>query len=58
MAQTVAFALIGAFILSLTYIPMMSSLVLSRKKKEKDNISRQGNGQSGNRTSEIPDKKL
>ncbi|MGE8536844.1 MAG: CusA/CzcA family heavy metal efflux RND transporter [Chryseobacterium sp.] len=39
MAQTVAFALIGAFILSLTYIPMMSSLVLSRKKKEKENIS-------------------
>ncbi|WP_419868372.1 CusA/CzcA family heavy metal efflux RND transporter [Chryseobacterium sp. CT-SW4] len=39
MAQTVAFALIGAFILSLTYIPMMSSLVLSRKKKEKPNIS-------------------
>ncbi|WMW78016.1 CusA/CzcA family heavy metal efflux RND transporter [Flavobacterium sp. 20NA77.7] len=28
MAQTVAFALIGAFILSLTYIPMMSALVL------------------------------
>lgn len=39
MAQTVAFALIGAFLLSLTYIPMMSSLVLSRKKKTKDNIS-------------------
>ena len=28
MAQTVAFALIGAFILSLTYIPAMSALVL------------------------------
>lgn len=28
MAQTVIFALIGAFILSLTYIPMMSALVL------------------------------
>ncbi|WP_292010432.1 CusA/CzcA family heavy metal efflux RND transporter [Chryseobacterium sp.] len=39
MSQTVAFALIGAFILSLTYIPMMSSLVLSRKKKEKPNLS-------------------
>ncbi|WP_153392295.1 CusA/CzcA family heavy metal efflux RND transporter [Chryseobacterium vaccae] len=39
MAQTVAFALVGAFLLSLTYIPMMSSLVLSRKKKVKDNIS-------------------
>lgn len=31
MAQTVAFALIGAFILSLSYIPMMSSWILSRK---------------------------
>lgn len=39
MAQTVAFALIGAFILSLTYIPMMSALVLSKKKKERLNIS-------------------
>ncbi len=39
MAQTVAFALIGAFLLSLTYIPMMSSLVLSKKKKVKENIS-------------------
>ncbi|SIN91817.1 CusA/CzcA family heavy metal efflux RND transporter [Chitinophaga niabensis] len=39
MAQTVAFALLGAFILSLTYIPMMSSLVLSRKIKVKQNLS-------------------
>lgn len=39
MAQTVAFALIGAFILSLTYIPMMSALVLSKKKKQKTNLS-------------------
>ena len=39
MAQTVAFALIGAFLLSLTYIPMMSALVLSRKKKVKANFS-------------------
>jgi len=31
MAQTVSFALIGAFLLSLTYVPMMSSLMLSRK---------------------------
>ncbi len=38
MAQTVAFALLGAFILSLTYIPMMSSLVLS-KKLQKRNLS-------------------
>ncbi|MCF8255411.1 MAG: CusA/CzcA family heavy metal efflux RND transporter, partial [Bacteroidia bacterium] len=28
MAQTVAFALLGAFILSLTYVPMMSALIL------------------------------
>ena len=39
MAQTVAFALIGAFILSLTYVPMMSSLFLSKKKKIKPNFS-------------------
>jgi Putative silver efflux pump len=31
MAQTVIFALLGAFILSLTYIPMMSTLFLSKK---------------------------
>jgi cobalt-zinc-cadmium resistance protein CzcA len=39
MAQTVSFALIGAFILSLTYIPMMSSLFLSRKGKHEKNWS-------------------
>jgi len=39
MAQTVAFALIGAFILSLTYIPMMSALVLSKKLKTSKTIS-------------------
>jgi cobalt-zinc-cadmium resistance protein CzcA len=39
MAQTVAFALLGAFILSLTYIPMVSSLFLSKKIKTKPNIS-------------------
>ena len=31
MAQTVAFALIGAFILSITYIPMMSALIMQKK---------------------------
>jgi len=31
MAQTVSFALLGAFILSLTYIPMMSALLLNKK---------------------------
>jgi cobalt-zinc-cadmium resistance protein CzcA len=39
MAQTVAFALMGAFLLSLTYVPAISSLVLSRKLKHKTNIS-------------------
>ena len=39
MAQTVIFALLGAFILSLTYVPMMSSLVLSRKYSDRKNIS-------------------
>ncbi len=39
MAQTVAFALLGAFILSLTYIPMVSSLFLSKKIKTAPNIS-------------------
>lgn len=39
MAQTVAFALLGAFILSLTYVPMMSSLVLSKKISYKKNFS-------------------
>lgn len=31
MAMTVSFAIIGAFLLSLTYVPMMSSLFLSKK---------------------------
>jgi len=35
MAQTVSFALIGAFILSLTYVPMIASLALSKKIKHK-----------------------
>lgn len=35
MAQTLAFALIGAFILSITYVPMMSALVLSKKLNHK-----------------------
>ena len=39
MAQTVAFALAGAFLLSLTYIPMMSSLILSKKIKHEANWS-------------------
>ncbi len=39
MAQTVAFALLGAFLLSLTYIPMMSSLFLSKKISHKETLS-------------------
>ncbi len=39
MAQTVAFALIGAFILSLTYVPMMSAIILSKKGTNKQTIS-------------------
>ncbi|NUQ64471.1 MAG: efflux RND transporter permease subunit, partial [Pirellulales bacterium] len=39
MAQTVSFAILGAFILSLTYIPMMSALALSKKTDHKKNIA-------------------
>lgn len=38
MAQTVAFALLGAFLLSLTYIPMMSAVLL-RKRSNKPTLS-------------------
>jgi heavy metal efflux system protein len=39
MAQTVAFAIIGALVLSLTYVPMISSLFLSKKTSHTKNIS-------------------
>ena len=39
MAQTVSFAILGAFILSLTYVPMMSSLVLSKSTGHTPNFS-------------------
>ena len=39
MAFTVGFALVGALILSLTYVPMMCSLILSGKIKEKQTIA-------------------
>ncbi len=39
MAQTVSFAILGAFILSLTYVPMMSALFLSRKAQNRRTIS-------------------
>ena len=39
MALTVFFAILGAFILSLTYVPMASSVFLSRKMHAKETIS-------------------
>ncbi|RYG53766.1 MAG: efflux RND transporter permease subunit, partial [Chitinophagaceae bacterium] len=39
MAQTVSFAILGAFLLSLTYVPMMSALALSKETGHKRNIS-------------------
>ncbi len=39
MAQTVAFALLGAFFLSLTYIPMMSALFLNKTITHKKTFS-------------------
>jgi cobalt-zinc-cadmium resistance protein CzcA len=39
MAQTVAFALIGAFLLSITYVPMMSSLFINKKINHNPNFS-------------------
>ena len=39
MAMTVSFAILGAFILSLTYVPMMSALILKKTINNKKNIS-------------------
>ncbi len=39
MAETVTFAILGAMILSLTYVPVASALFLSRKTVHKKNIS-------------------
>ncbi|MBL7870979.1 MAG: efflux RND transporter permease subunit [Cyclobacteriaceae bacterium] len=39
MAQTVSFAILGAFLLSLTYVPMMSALFLSKNTEHKRNFS-------------------
>lgn len=39
MAQTVAFAILGAFLLSLTYVPMASALFLSKNTEHRRNIS-------------------
>lgn len=39
MALTVFFAILGAFILSLTYVPMASSVFLSKNTRRKENFS-------------------
>jgi cobalt-zinc-cadmium resistance protein CzcA len=39
MAQTVSFSILGAFILSLTYVPMISALFLSKNPTHKKNFS-------------------
>jgi len=39
MAFTIAFAILGAFILSVTYVPMMSALCLSKNLTHKQNIT-------------------
>ncbi|MRX40715.1 CusA/CzcA family heavy metal efflux RND transporter [Flavobacterium sp. LC2016-23] len=39
MAMTVGFAVMGAFVLSLTYVPMMSALFLSKNPAHKTNFS-------------------
>ncbi len=39
MAQTVVFALTGAFILSLTYVPMITSLLMSKNSSHKKTFS-------------------
>jgi len=39
MGQVVSFAILGAFILSLTWVPMISSLFLSKNTEHKRNIS-------------------
>jgi len=39
MSMTVGFAVIGAFVLSLTYVPMMSAMFLSKNTEHKSNFS-------------------
>ncbi|HEU5146554.1 MAG TPA: efflux RND transporter permease subunit, partial [Chryseosolibacter sp.] len=39
MAQTVSFAVLGALILSVTYVPMLSALILKKEVKHTRNIS-------------------
>ncbi|GAA0546782.1 CusA/CzcA family heavy metal efflux RND transporter [Chitinophaga japonensis] len=58
MAQTVAFALFGAFLLSLTYVPMMSALFLSKKIPQKANWSDRMMDRLGSRYQRVLDKVL
>lgn len=39
MAQTVSFAILGAFLLALTYVPMMSALFMSKSPRHKRNFA-------------------
>jgi cobalt-zinc-cadmium resistance protein CzcA len=39
MAETVAFALVGAFLLSLTYVPMMTALTMRKKAEKKSSFA-------------------
>ncbi|GAA4309251.1 CusA/CzcA family heavy metal efflux RND transporter [Compostibacter hankyongensis] len=39
MAETVAFAILGALLLSVTYVPMMATIVLPRRTAHKRNLS-------------------
>jgi cobalt-zinc-cadmium resistance protein CzcA len=39
MAYTIAFAILGAFILSITYVPMMSALSLSKNLSHKNTLA-------------------
>jgi cobalt-zinc-cadmium resistance protein CzcA len=39
MAQTVSFAILGSLLLSITYVPVMSSILLKRKVTDKENFA-------------------
>lgn len=58
MAQTVAFAVTGAFILSLTYVPMISSLVISKKITHKITLAERVFGIIENQYSKLLEKAL
>lgn len=58
MAQTVAFALFGAFLLSVTYVPMMSALFLSKKIPQKESWSDRMMERLGSRYQRLLDRVL